>query len=38
VAIILVDSIRVWIGILSGAREAKNTETPFVLTRLPEEA
>ena len=38
VAIILVDSIRVWIGILSGSREAKNTETPFVLTRLPEEA
>jgi len=38
VAIILVDSIRVWIGILSGTREAKNTETPFVLTRLPEEA
>ena len=38
VAIILVDSIRVWIGILSGGREAKNTETPFVLTRLPEEA
>jgi len=38
VAIILVDSIRVWIGILSGKREAKNTETPFVLTRLPEEA
>jgi len=38
VAIILVDSIRVWIGILSGAREAKNTETPFVPTRLPEEA
>jgi len=38
VAIVPVDSIRVWIGILSGARGAKNTETPLVLTRLPEEA
>ena len=38
VAIILVDSIRVWTGILRGTREAKNSETPFVLTHLPEEA
>jgi len=38
VAIILVDSIRVWTGILSGNRKATSTETPFVLTRLPEEA
>ncbi len=38
VSIILIDSIRVWTGILRGTREAKNTETPFVLTRLAEEA
>jgi carbon starvation protein len=38
VATILIDSLRVWIGILRGAREARVSETPFVLTRLqPEE-
>jgi carbon starvation protein len=38
VATILVDSIRVWIGILRGTREARITEAPFVLSRLrPEE-
>jgi carbon starvation protein len=38
VATILVDSVRVWVGILRGTREAKITETPFVLSRLrPEE-
>jgi len=38
VATILVDSIRVWAGILRGTREARITETPFVLSRLrPEE-
>ncbi len=34
VATILVDSIRVWIGILSGTREAHVSETPFVLSTL----
>ncbi len=38
VTTILVDSIRVWTGILRGTREAKITEVPFVLSRLrPEE-
>jgi carbon starvation protein len=38
VATILIDSIRVWSGILSGTREARSTEAPFVLSRLrPEE-
>ena len=35
---ILIDSIRVWVSILSGTREAKLTESPFVLSRLAEEA
>ncbi len=34
VTTILVDSILVWKGILSGSREARSTETPFVLTQL----
>jgi carbon starvation protein len=37
VATILIDSVRVWAGILGGSREAKNTETPFVSSRLAEE-
>jgi hypothetical protein len=37
VATILIDSIRVWIGILGGTKQAKTTETPFVPTRLAEE-
>jgi carbon starvation protein len=38
VTTILVDSIRVWVGILRGTREAKVREAPFVLSRLkPEE-
>ena len=37
VATILVDSIRVWAGILRGSRPAVTTETPFVPTRLAEE-
>ncbi len=36
VAVILIDSIRVWVGILRGTREAKSTETPFVATQLAE--
>src|SRR6185295_11404921 len=34
VATILIDSVRVWIGILGGSRTAKSTETPFVPTQL----
>ncbi|MDX6767461.1 MAG: carbon starvation CstA family protein [Candidatus Methylacidiphilales bacterium] len=37
-AIILVESGRAWWGVLSGARENKSTETPFVMSQLrPEE-
>jgi carbon starvation protein len=34
VTIILVDSIRIWSGILSGSREARVSETPFVPSEL----
>jgi carbon starvation protein len=34
VTTILVDSIRVWAGILNGTRERATTETPFVATQL----
>jgi carbon starvation protein len=34
VTTILVDSIRIWIGILRGRREARVNEAPFVLSRL----
>jgi carbon starvation protein len=37
VATILLDSIRVWIGVLRGTRESKISESPFVLTRLQAE-
>jgi len=37
VSTILIDSIRVWAGILMGTREARTTETPFVPSRLAEE-
>ncbi|MBI3680116.1 MAG: carbon starvation protein A [Acidobacteria bacterium] len=38
VTAILADSIRLWIGILRGTREAKVREAPFVVSRLrPEE-
>jgi carbon starvation protein len=37
VAIVLMESVRGWIGILSGRREARLKETPFVITRLAEE-
>ncbi len=38
VTTVLIDSIRVWAGVLSGARTARVAESPFVLTRLqPEE-
>ena len=34
VAVILADSLRVWVGILSGAAEARVREAPFELSRL----
>jgi carbon starvation protein len=34
VGAILVDSIRVWIGILRGVRDARVAEAPFVASRL----
>ncbi len=38
VTTILVDSIRVWVGILNGTRDRATTETPFVASQLqPEE-
>jgi carbon starvation protein len=37
VAVILVDSVRVWAGILRGTREAAVVEAPFVLSRLQAE-
>ena len=38
VMLILADSLRVWYGILSGSRQARLEESPFVLTQLrPEE-
>jgi carbon starvation protein len=37
VATILIDSVRVWMGILMGTREARTTETPFVPSQLAEE-
>lgn len=37
VSTILIDSIRVWVGILGGTREARSTETPFIQSALLEE-
>jgi carbon starvation protein len=37
VALILIDSVRVWLGILNGTKQATSTETPFVPTKLAEE-
>ncbi|MDE3166608.1 MAG: carbon starvation protein A, partial [Acidobacteriota bacterium] len=34
VTVILVDSIRIWVGILSGSRDARVCEAPFVATQL----
>jgi carbon starvation protein len=34
VSVILIDSLRVWVGILSGARSREISETPFVLSQL----
>jgi carbon starvation protein len=38
VTTILIDSVRVWVGILRGTRESRSTEAPFVVSQLrPEE-
>jgi len=37
VALVLVESVRQWIGVLSGREEARVKESPFVMTRLAEE-
>jgi carbon starvation protein len=37
VALVLIESARQWVGILTGSREARVKETPFVMTRLTEE-
>jgi hypothetical protein len=37
VALVLFESLRQWIGILSGGKEAEVKEAPFVMTRLSEE-
>jgi carbon starvation protein len=37
VAVVLGESLRHWIGILSGREEAQIKESPFVMTRLAEE-
>ena len=37
VALVLIESARQWIGVLSGKRESRVKETPFVMTRLAEE-
>jgi len=37
VALVLIESVRQWIRILSGKEEARVKETPFVMTRLAEE-
>jgi carbon starvation protein len=34
VAVILIDSVRIWLGILRGSRESRVAEAPFVLSRL----
>ncbi len=34
VALIFVDSVRVWIGVLRGTREARVEEAPFVMSQL----
>jgi carbon starvation protein len=38
VAAILIDSVRVWVGVLGGAASMRTTETPFIPSSLPEEA
>ena len=37
VALVLIESVRQWMGVLSGMEEARVKEAPFVMTRLAEE-
>jgi carbon starvation protein len=37
VSLLLIESVRQWIGVLSSGKEPKITESPFVATRLAEE-
>jgi carbon starvation protein len=37
VALVLIESVRGWIGVLSGRKGVRLKETPFVMTRLTEE-
>jgi hypothetical protein len=37
VALVLIESVRQWVDVLSGREEAKVKESPFVMTRLAEE-
>jgi carbon starvation protein len=37
VALVLIESARQWIGVLSGRRDARVKEAPFIMTRLAEE-
>jgi carbon starvation protein len=37
VALVLIESVRQWIGVLTGAKEARVKEAPFVMTRLAED-
>jgi carbon starvation protein len=37
VALVLIESVRQWVGVLSGREAAKMKESPFVMTRLAEE-
>jgi carbon starvation protein len=37
VALVLIESVRQWMGVLSGKSESRVKESPFVMTRLAEE-
>jgi carbon starvation protein len=37
VALVLIESVRQWVGVLSGKKEARAKEAPFVTTRLAKE-
>ena len=37
VTLVLIESVRQWIGVLSGREDARVKESPFVATRLAEE-
>jgi len=32
--VIILDSLRVWLGLLSGVKETRSSETPFVPSQL----